>query len=104
MARLLIEQTPDSKLNAALLTALLPATVLRDYKIQRNGIYCVFNSKISNIQEIIKPFLSALYEVTDKIFYFEIINAREAILKIYGIDRLEFTHEVLYQSSEREKC
>jgi len=103
MAKSLIVQTTDSRLNAALLTALLPVSVLRDYRIQENGIYCIFNSAISNIQEIIKEFLSGLYEVTGTIFYYEIINKQEAILKIYGIDRLQFSQEFLYQSSEIDR-
>ena len=103
MARSLIVQTTNSKLNAALLTALLPVTVLQDYKIQSNGIYCVFNSPISHIQEIIKTFLSGLYEVTGTIFYYEIVNYREAVLKIYGVDGLEFSQEVLYKSIEKDK-
>jgi len=103
MAKSLIVQTTDSRLNAALLTALLPVSVLRDYRIQENGIYCIFNSAISNIQEIIKEFLSGLYEVTGTIFYYEIINKQEAILKIYGIDRLQFSQKFLYQSSEIDR-
>ncbi len=103
MAKLLVEQTSNSILSSTLLIALLPVTVLRDYKIQRNGIYCVFNSPISNIQEIIKEFLSGLYEVTGTIFYYEIINKQEAILKIYGINGLQFSKEVLYKSSESDR-
>ena len=103
MAKSLIAQTADSKLNAALLTALLPVTILRDYRIQRNGIYCVFNSPITYIQDIIKEFLSGLYEVTGTIFYYEIIDKQEAILKIYGTDGLQFSQEVLYTSSESNR-
>lgn len=103
MAKLLVEQTSNSKLSSTLLIALLPVTILRDYKIQRNGIYCVFNTPISNIQEIIKEFLSGLYEVTGTIFYYEIINKFEAILRIYGTNGLHFSQEVLYKSSENYK-
>lgn len=99
MAKSLIKQTSISKLDAVLLTALLPSVIIKDFKIQRSGIRCIFDPPFSQIQKIVKTFLSSLYEITGEVFYFKYINDREAILKIYSVNGLNFSDDILYNPS-----
>ncbi len=94
-----MKQTTISKLDAILLTALLPSAIIRDFKIQEKGIHCIFNSPISQIRKIIKTFLSSLYGITGEVFYFRLINDQEAILKIYSVNGLNFSEDILYNPS-----
>ena len=98
-----IVESQDPPLNASLLLALLSPALIQDYKFQDNGIHCFFTRSIFYVHAMIKTFLKALYELTNKQFYFEVINDQEAILKIYGPDELQFSHEFLYDPSLSSK-
>ncbi|MFW9905077.1 MAG: hypothetical protein ACFFFH_12135 [Candidatus Thorarchaeota archaeon] len=89
----------DSQLNATLLIALISPVIIQDYEFQENGLVCFFTQSISHLQIVIKTFLDALYELTNKRFYFEVINDQKAILRIYGLEELQFVNDILFQSS-----
>ncbi|MFX1514944.1 MAG: hypothetical protein ACFFC6_01455 [Promethearchaeota archaeon] len=93
-----ILHSQDPYLNASLKLILFSPIFLKDYELKEDSLYCYFTKSISHLQAIIKTFLDALYEITSKQFYFEIINDREAILRIYGVDQLQFSTDVLYKS------
>ncbi|UCG03910.1 MAG: hypothetical protein JSW11_07970 [Candidatus Heimdallarchaeota archaeon] len=93
-----IIRNEDPYINAALLVTLLSTVLLRDYELYEDGLYCFFSQKINLLRVMIKTFLAALYEITDKQFYFEVINDQEAILKIYGGNGL-FSYDVLFNSA-----
>jgi hypothetical protein len=93
----------DSHINAALLITLLSRLILQDYEVKEDGLHCFFSQKISHLRVIIKTFLAALDEITDKQFYFEVINDQKAILKIYGGGVLRFSHDILYDPSVSPK-
>ncbi|MFX0207391.1 MAG: hypothetical protein ACFFDT_15490 [Candidatus Hodarchaeota archaeon] len=78
---------------------LISPIILQDYKIQEDGLFCFFSQPIINLQGMIKTLLAALYEITSKQFYFEIIDDQTAVLKIYGIDGLKFSPHILPKSS-----
>lgn len=96
-----IVETQDPQLNAVLLVALISSALLQDYEFQEEGLHCFFKRSILHFQVMIKSFLEALYEITNRKFYFEIINDQEAILKIYGTEKekLQFSSDVLFQPS-----
>lgn len=99
MAETTILQTQDPQLNAALLVALISPAFLQDYELKEDGLHCFFTQPISEFQLMIKTFLVSLYEITGTTFYFEIPNDHEAILKIYGVDGLRFSQDILFKQS-----
>ncbi|MFX0123898.1 MAG: hypothetical protein ACFFAE_09690 [Candidatus Hodarchaeota archaeon] len=94
-----ILEKEDPHLNAALIAILLSPFFFRDFKLQEDGLHCFFIQSISHFHVLIKTFLAALYEITNKQFYFEIIDDQEAILRIYGVDGLQFSQDILFKSS-----
>ncbi|MFX0181529.1 MAG: hypothetical protein ACFE95_00505 [Candidatus Hodarchaeota archaeon] len=86
----------DSQMNAAILVALLPPIFVKDFKIQKDGIVFLLKGNISLLQEILEKFLSALSEVTQTQFYFEIIQHQEVILKIYGSKDFQFNNSIIF--------
>ncbi|MFX1282744.1 MAG: hypothetical protein ACFFB5_03780 [Promethearchaeota archaeon] len=99
MVKKSILQTHDSQMNAVLLVTLISPVFLGDYELQEDGLHCFFIQSIDHIQKMIKTFLNALYEITNQQFYFEIINDHEAILKIYGEKKLQFSQDILFRST-----
>lgn len=92
-------QVQEPSLNACLMVTLISPVILRDYEIQEDGLHCYFNQSIFRFQVLIKSFLAALYEITNKQFYFEIINDQEAVLRIYGVKDLQFSKDILFKPS-----
>ncbi|MFX0052252.1 MAG: hypothetical protein ACFE8U_13290 [Candidatus Hermodarchaeota archaeon] len=90
----------NPQLNAALLVALLPPVFVKDFKIQNNGIIFVLNGDISLVQEILEIFLSALSEITNTQFYFEIIQNQEVQLKVYGSEGFQFSESVFLEPQQ----
>ncbi len=99
MVKKTIIQNEDPALNAALLIALLSTAFLRDYELTEDGLRCFFTQKIDFLGVMIKTFLSTLYEITNRQFYFQIINDQEAILKIYSVDGLRFSYDIVSKST-----
>jgi hypothetical protein len=98
-----IVDMPDSQLNAALLVTLISPTIFHDYQLKEDGLYCTFTKPITYFQYVIKAFLAALHEITNRQFYFDIISNQQAILKIYGIDNLRFSQDILFDKSLSSK-
>ncbi|MFX1539075.1 MAG: hypothetical protein ACFFDI_33265 [Promethearchaeota archaeon] len=92
-----ILQSQDPQLNATFLIVLSSPFLIEDYELRKDGLYCYFTKPICHCRNIIKIFLAALFEITNRQFYLEIVNEREAILKIYGIESLKFSHDILFQ-------
>ncbi|MFX0173622.1 MAG: hypothetical protein ACFE9L_17160 [Candidatus Hodarchaeota archaeon] len=90
----------NSQLNAALLVALLPPVFARDFKIQNDGIIFVLNGDISLVQRILEIFLSALSEITNTQFYFEIIQNQEVKLKVYGSKGFHFNESIFLEPQQ----
>ncbi|MFX1536364.1 MAG: hypothetical protein ACFFDI_19270 [Promethearchaeota archaeon] len=99
MVKITVLHSQEPQLNASLIVTLISPILLQDYELQEDGLYCYFTRPISHLQALIKSLLAALYEITNKQFYFEIINDQEAILRIYGLDGLQFSQDVMFKSS-----
>ena len=98
-----IVETQDHQLNATLLVTLISPVLIKDYKIQEDGLVCSFTQSIMFLQDIIKTFLISLHEITNHQFYFEIIDDYKAILKIYGSKKLRFSDSILFKTSVSQK-
>ncbi|UCE13502.1 MAG: hypothetical protein JSV04_15135 [Candidatus Heimdallarchaeota archaeon] len=98
MVKATILRTHDPLLNPGLLVVLISPVFLRDYKLKEEGLHCFFTQSIFDYWVMIKTFLSALSDITNTFFYFEVINDYEAILKAYGSKLLHFSQEILFKS------
>ena len=98
MEKTTILQTKDPFLNASLLITIITPIFMRDYKLQEDGLHCFFTQSIFHYRVLIKTFLAALYEITSKQFYFEIISHHEAVLKLYAADQLQFSKDLLFKT------
>lgn len=90
----------NSQINSFFLLILLPPTFLLDYKITTRGLHCVFRRNIREISEHLTVFLSSFTDLTGECLYFEVINAKEAILKLYHIDGLRFQDYLIFSQNK----
>ncbi|MCK4848544.1 MAG: hypothetical protein KAT16_05950 [Candidatus Heimdallarchaeota archaeon] len=89
--------TAKTAINRGLLSALLPMTFIKDFRVYASGLIFSFTEDIENILPQVETFLDTLNEITDTQFYFEVVSKRIGILKIFDAEKVTFNDELLFQ-------
>ena len=91
--------TPNKAINRGLLSALLPTTFIKDFRVYASELVCSFIQDIEDILPQVHVFLDVLNEITETQFYFEIHSKRLGILKTYDAEPISFNKELLFSEN-----
>jgi hypothetical protein len=89
--------TSKKTINRGLLSALLPMTFIKDFKVHTSELIFSFSEDIENILPQVETFLDSLNEITDTQFYFEMASKRIGMLKTFGVEKITFNENLLFQ-------
>lgn len=88
--------TAKEEINRGLLSALLPITFIKDFKVYASELVFSFTEDIEKILPQVEVFLDALNEISDTQFYFEVENKRIGVLKIFDAEKITFNKDLLF--------
>ena len=88
--------TTKPAINRGLLSALLPITFIRDFKLYSSELECELTEEVEKILPQLEMFLDTINEITDNQFYFEITSSKIGLLKIYDAECLNFNENLLF--------
>ena len=88
--------TPDKAINRGLLSALLPMTFIKDFRVYESELVCSFTQNIEDILPQVQAFLDVLNEITETQFYFEIHSKRIGILKTYDAEQISYNKGLIF--------
>ncbi len=90
-------------LNKGILSALLPATFIKDFKLNRNSIIIYLIDDIVNLLPRIEVFLDILNDLTETNFFLEMLAPKKGILRTYGVSELSFNPQLLFQETNETR-
>ena len=93
--------TAKSAINRGLLSALLPMTFVRDFRVYASELVFSFTEDIENILPQIETFLDTLNEITNTQFYFEVDSKRIGVLKIFDVETITFNKDLIFQTQSQ---
>ncbi len=88
--------TVKEEINRGLLTALLPMTFIKDFRVYTSELVFTFTEDIENILPQVEMFLDTLNEISDTQFYFEVESKRIGVLKIFDAEKITFNKDLLF--------
>ena len=88
--------TTKLAINRGLLSALLPMTFIKDFRVYASELVFSFTKDIENILPQVEMFLDTLNEISDSQFYFEVESKRIGVLKIFDAEKITFNKDLLF--------
>jgi hypothetical protein len=88
--------TAKEGINRGLLSALLPITFIKDFKVYASELVFSFTDDIEKILPQVETFLDTLNEISNTQFYFEVENKRIGVLKIFDAENIKLNKDLIF--------